>query len=156
MKQIIISLIALCFTYSCIAHTDKSIQQKDGRMIGLPEKYSPAIFNWETKILRIGGNQVNLATLDNIIPFEQKYEIDVVSSWYHDTSTLPPYIGLKLKPADQSFTYSLLFNLDTLELLKVSIKYRIHQGKNAKYINHELKIDELDTEHIRALTTQIE
>ena len=155
MKHLAILLIALSCGLTCKAHTDTVITLDGDKLIGLPNQYSPAVFNWKSRTLRIGANQVDLSAFENVVPLNQEYAISIASSWYHKRSTLPPYIGLKLKPKGRTFTYSLLFNLETLEVIKVSLDYRIHKEDFIQCVTHEIKLSAHDKKQIKQRTKQV-
>lgn len=70
--------------------------------------------------LRIAKHEMTFAPfLKNL--FEHPHDLRVSASWYHDSATLPPYILLHIQPKMKDFSYDLLLNLGTLELIELSV-----------------------------------
>jgi hypothetical protein len=106
-----------------LAHKDALIQLKGTRLVGLPEKFAPAELDLKAGELRIGHCAMTFSPLLKSL-FDQPHELVVSASWYHDPKTLPPYICLHIKPQDKDFSYEILLNLETLELIEVSVTLR--------------------------------
>ena len=155
-KVIIACFFTFIFSITSNAHTDTILNQEGYKLVGLPEEFTPAVFNWEKKLLRIGENQIDLNSFENVIPMRQEYKIYISSSWYHKRSALPPYIGIVLKPKDRTFKYTILLKLETLELIKVTLDYRIHGEISIQCPNHELKIRDYDLKQINSRTRKVE
>ena len=151
----IVLTLFLALSSQSHAHRDTGLRLDGDTLIGLPTEYTPAEFNWESKFLRVGEHQIRLRAFENIIPFQQEYSISIHSSWYHTRGTLPPYIGINLRPKERTFYYTILLNLDTLELISVTLRYRIESENHIKRVYHELKIRDNDLETIKRLTQRV-
>ncbi|HEY0683458.1 MAG TPA: hypothetical protein VGD45_14080 [Steroidobacter sp.] len=128
MKNTKALLILLLFAGTAVAHKDRMITiGSDGSLQGLPEKYQPARLIWSDSVptlnLRIGAHETVLPSCLTSIFSLERAELRVSASWYHDTSRLPPYIGIDIVHSVEGQTFfngfSLLFNLDTGELIQV-------------------------------------
>jgi hypothetical protein len=104
------------------AHENKIITLEEGKLIGLPDQFAPAEFNLDNFKLRIGDNEMAFTPfLASLFPENNEYDLDIYSSWYHDKSVSPSYIGFRIKPKEKDFSYKFSFNMDTLELLDVEV-----------------------------------
>ena len=56
--------------------------------------------------------------------FDEPYDLEVSSSWYHDPDILPPYLSLDIRPKKKNFSYQVLFALDTLRVIEVTVVLR--------------------------------
>lgn len=128
-KQIQILLVLLLFAGTALAHMDKIITvRSNGLLIGLPAEYEPACLKWSgsksTLRLRIGNHETVLPKCLTSRLSLARAEIAVHASWYHKRSSLPPYIAVDIIHSihkDSGFFsgYSLLFNLDTGEIISI-------------------------------------
>ena len=139
------------------AHTDMGLNyDEEGVISGLPEEYGPGYFSWSNRRLRIGNHQVNLRSFENVIPAELDYDVSLFASWYHQRSLLPPYIYIRLNPHDKPFSYQILFHLETLELIHVSLSYRIElESGSIKTMTHQIALPERTLQQIQRHTTEI-
>jgi len=106
-----------------LAHKDTLIQLKGTRLVGLPEKFTPAELDLKAGELRIGHHAMTFSPLLKSL-FDQSHELVISASWYHNPKILPPYISLHIKPREKDFSYQILLNLETLELIEVSVTLR--------------------------------
>ena len=150
--KLIISLLCLLCSITSNAHKNRIINQEGDKLVGLPEEFTPAEFSWEKKVLRISDNQIDLDSFENVIPMEQKYDIDIPASWYHDTSITPPYICIRLNSEEKGIRYTIVLNLETLELIEVTNTSRISPDE---YIITELKISDQNLKQIKSRTQKI-
>ena len=137
------------------AHVDTTLRLDGNTLDGLPAEFAPAELDWGNKVLRVGKHRIDLNAFENIIPFQPEYEIFITASWYHERSILPPYICINLRPKGRTFKYTIMLNLDTLELLEVMLVYRINLEQYATVVRHELKLREHDINQIKRRTTKI-
>lgn len=140
------------------AHQDRIIVlQKNGELLGFPSQYQPAKLNLDEMQLRIGKNAINFPPcISKYFEASGDHEIFITSSWYHNTEPfyfgdklippIPRYININLKPREESFSFSLLFNLDTLEPIEFSIE--THVSKYKKF-DHEILISDMCKKSIR-------
>jgi hypothetical protein len=124
-------LAAWIFAATCAsAHVDRPIRiEADGTLRGLPAKYEPAKLNWIASrpathlTLRVGANVISLpACVASRLGLETS-KLRTHASWYHTGSSLPPYIVVDVVHAESRRDgwfkgFSLLFNLDTAELIE--------------------------------------
>ena len=102
------------------AHEDTLIQLKGTTLVGLPKDYAPAELDMKAFRLRIGKRQMTFSPyLKNF--FAQPHDLRISASWYHDSAILPPYILLHIQPKKKDFSYDLLLNLRTLEVIELSV-----------------------------------
>lgn len=53
--------------------------------------------------------------------FDEPYDLEVSSSWYHERDILPPYLLLDIHPKKKDFRFQILFALETLSVIEVSV-----------------------------------
>jgi hypothetical protein len=105
------------------AHEDTIIQLKGTNLAGLPKHYSPAEFDTKEFRLRIGSHAMTFSPFLKSL-FDEPHELRISASWYHERSTLPPYLLLHIQPKKKDFSYSILLNMDTLDVIEVSVTLR--------------------------------
>jgi hypothetical protein len=106
------------------AHQDTIIQVKDTKLIGLPKDYAPAELDTKAFRLRIGRHAMTFSPFLKSL-FVEPYDLRMSASWYHERSILPPYLKLSIQPKKKDFSYSILFNLETLEVIELSVTLRV-------------------------------
>ena len=129
------------------AHQDRIIELKNGKLIGFPDKYHPAYFDLQKKSLQIGSNKfIFPQCVSRYFPENDKFELFITSSWYHDLKNIPPYMVIRIQPLKKEYTYELVFELDTLKIHHINI--RVTESDTVTAI-HELKIDDNCKEDIK-------
>ena len=113
----VLTSASLCLLH---AHEDTLIKLKGTTLIGLPNVYAPAEFDTKAARLRIGKHAMTFPPLFKSL-IDQPHDLRISASWYHVRGTLPPYILLHIHPKNKDFTYSILINLDTLDVIEFSI-----------------------------------
>lgn len=108
------------FSVSVFAHEDTRIELQGTKLVGLPKEYSPAELDLKAHRLRIGNHAMRFAAVLGTF-FDEPYDLEVSSSWYHERDLLPPYVLLDIHPKTKDYRFQLLLALDTLELIKASI-----------------------------------
>lgn len=120
-------------------HKDMIIKlEKDGSLVGLPSKYSPAHFDSLTFDLKIGkfGAKMPKCVLKNFESYSVS-ELRFTSSWYHDKTLLPNYIQMEISFEGQNFQYKLLYNLDTLEIFEIEKVFVVETS----FLTERIEID---------------
>lgn len=121
MKKLILIAILLTLQLASFAHQDTPIKlTKEGKLIGLPEKYSNAKFDSLTFTLTINDKQIIIP--DCIKEFFKNYKgynITFSASWYHDTELLPHYIHMDIFTVENPYGCQVFFNLETLEIFQI-------------------------------------
>lgn len=134
-------LIILAFCNAqAFAHQDTIITvDKTGNMEGLPEAYLPANIDLDKNSISIANNQFDMPRcVSKYFAHHESHKLHVTSSWYHQRSILPPYINFKISPKGKDFEYSLMFELDTLEV----IQFQVITHPNEKTTSfHKIDID---------------
>jgi hypothetical protein len=105
------------------AHEDTIIQLRGTNLVGLPKNYSPAEFDTNTFRLRIGNHAMTFTPFLKSL-FDAPHDLRISGSWYHQRSTLPPYLLFHIQPKKKDFSYSILINMDTLDVIEVSVTLR--------------------------------
>lgn len=94
-------LVHLCLTLALPsalhAHEDTIIQLEGTNLAGLPKNYSPAEFDMKAFRLRVGGHAITFSPFLKSL-FDEPHELRISASWYHERSTLPPYLLLHIEP----------------------------------------------------------
>ena len=140
MKNLILaSLIFFSLNSYCFGHKDTMLSVEDnGAIIGLPDQYSPATlkikFASNTDATPIKSIQISIANNKVILPqcivklikTTSASDISLSASWYHKSSSLPPYMNINLY--DPGYTpekwanpkYSVLINLGTAKVIDMT------------------------------------
>ena len=123
-------VVALALTAPALAHEDTMFEiRSDGTLLGLPAQYTPAMLRWSSE--PNPGLTLRVAARENVLPrcLTSKLslgqaQIRAYGSWYHERSLLPPYIAVDVIHKQHKhghFTgYTLLFNLDTSQLMELT------------------------------------
>lgn len=120
-KLVPLLLLAVLATVSAYGHQDAIIPLERGKLTGLPAKYQPATFARSERTLQIGKRSVTIPPcLWQHFSAAKESEFQFAASWYHDPSTLPPYISMSVTDAKTKTETLLLINLDTLEPIYLS------------------------------------
>ncbi|MEP5936212.1 MAG: hypothetical protein ABJ218_13930 [Winogradskyella arenosi] len=140
MKTFLILVSFFFLTNADVVHQDTPLQiDKNGDIIGLPNKYSPAKFDKSEKILRI-GNRI-LVFPECITEYFEEHKnpkLRVSASWYHSKDIMPYYLNFDISDDETNFSYNILIDLETLELIYVNKEM---QNGNS-YHNKELELSE--------------
>ncbi len=119
----------MIFTHSSAAHEDMGILLgPKGELKGLPEQYLPA--SLQNNKITIGTHELNMPEcvakyFSSAVP----YDLSISSSWYHNKSTLPPYINFNIKPKNKDFEFRLLFSLNDLSPIQFTIVTHTSQNE---------------------------
>ena len=157
LKSIFLTFAILSTSIPLHSHADVIITMaKDGKLQGLPEKYSPAILKVtfsnkafgapvESIVLTLG--QKNITIPKSICAYLQTTDLNQITlsaSWYHDLKLLPPYIKINFNDPGEirrdSYNpgYSLLFNLDTCRLIEMEINVIRNGGNGCQFVPVDL------------------
>ena len=100
---------------------DQVIELKGTTLVGLPKDYAPAELEMKAFRLRIGKHEMTISPyLKNL--FEQPHDLRITASWNHEPEgILPPYLNLHIQPKGRDYSYKLLLNLDTLDVIEISV-----------------------------------
>lgn len=140
-------ILMLTFSISSHAHEDRIITLEDGNLIGLPKEYQPSEFNLGENRLRIGNHTMHFHEyIQGFIP-KGEYELEFLSSWYPEDSI--PYLIMRIIPANKGYSYTLYFNLDTLDLLVIQVV--IHEEDRTRGLS--IKLNEGLKREIKATIT---
>ena len=118
-------------------NVDANLDFKDGRIIGLPKKYSPASFDLKKLSLSIGGKKLVFPnSLRELLmydasddPFSDEppqmkphpYTYTFEATWGHLPKDTPPYIAITVRPKNKNVVYKLLIDMDKLELIYADV-----------------------------------
>jgi hypothetical protein len=123
LKLLVWICLTLALPSELQAHEDAIIQLKGTNLVGLPKTYAPAELDMKAFRLRIGSHAMTFSPFLKSL-FDEPNELRISASWYHERSTLPPYLLLHIQPKKKDFSYSILFNMDTLDVIEVSVTLR--------------------------------
>jgi len=140
MKIFLILISFLFLTNSNVAHQDTPLQiDENGNIIGLPNKFSPAKFDTSKKILRI-RNRIIVFPKCITDYFEEHKEpkLNLSASWYHSKDIMPYYLNFDISDKSVNCGYTILVDLETLELIYVQ---KATTEGNSTY-NQEIDLDE--------------
>ncbi len=145
MKNWIISTILLLLSLASIAHTDTSIElSKDGKLVGLPEKYTVATFDSSTFTLTINNKQIIIPEcVKEFFKDFEDFKINFSASWYHDPDLTPHYIHMDIVTAGNPFGCQIFFELETLEIFQITKpKMKLQKNKPNQFSFNEQEISE--------------
>jgi hypothetical protein len=121
-----------------LAHQDVIIERsRRGELVGFPAQYQPSRLivpkDASNVTLRIGGREIELP--DCISEFFHRIppsHVALSASWYHDPKILPYYLSIDLQEKLGKEGYfdgwSLLFNLETIELISLKRVWQTDHG----------------------------
>ena len=121
MKFFLLLLTTFLVSYVPPLHQDTPLKvDKNHNIIGLPKEFSPAKFDLDKKYLRIEDHEI-------IFPKCINYYFDILenptvalsASWYHSKEFLPYYLNINISSKKVNCEYSVLVDLETLELIEV-------------------------------------
>lgn len=122
MKTLLILISFLFLTGSNVMHQDTPLQiDTNGNIIGLPKEFSPAKFDLDKKYLRIKDKEIVLPNCLNYYFNEhEKSKLNLFASWYHSKDIMPYYLNFDISQENVNYGYTILIDLETLELIYVS------------------------------------
>jgi hypothetical protein len=124
LQSIVWMCLTLALPSALQAHEDTIIQLKGTNLVGLPKNYAPAELDTNAFRLRIGSHAMTFSPFLKSL-FDEPHELRISASWYHERSTLPPYLLLHIQPKKKKdFSYSVLLDMDTLDVIEVSVTLR--------------------------------
>lgn len=148
MKIYYILLLIFILPNSNLIHEDTSLEiDKKGNIIGLPDEYSPAIFDLKKRKLRIKNKEIIIPTcFDLYFGNYKKNKIRLAASWYHSKNIMPFYLIFRTNTIHDK-NYNTIINLETLELIEVQqtiIDSNSYQNKNIE-IQKECKTEYINS-----------
>ncbi|MDQ8004944.1 MAG: hypothetical protein REI64_09110 [Pedobacter sp.] len=122
MKTLIIFLSFLFLSNSNTIHQDKILKiDKKGNIVGLPKQFTPAKFDLATKKLRIKDREVIFPKcLSSYFEQHRNPKVNLSASWYHEKRILPYYLNFEINDKNSNYGYTILINLETLELIYIN------------------------------------
>ena len=123
-----IGLLMLLLAFSTLpasAHVDVILPLEGGAIPGLPDAFQPARLDLTEAWLQLGATRLEFPPcVAKYLSNERPLTLELTGSWYHDTTTLPPYLSLNLTPKGRAHTFRLLFDMESLEPLSFTIAIR--------------------------------
>lgn len=108
---------------SLLAHSDTTVRLEHKKLVGLPKQYTPAELDVNAFRLKIKDHEMEFSPLLKSF-FDLPHDLTLSASWYHESDILPPYLLLHILPKKKDFSFQLLINLDTLDLIEASVVLR--------------------------------
>lgn len=150
---------------SASSHKDTALQLRpDGHVSGLPKEFDPVRIRVlgdpdEPRVsLHVRTQTVQLPSCIGSFFYPPTREsVRAKGSWYHERSTLPPYVSLLLPSESPAGFYSLLISLETAELLEFSHHGRRSDGSGMDItsIPVDSPCDSQDPLRVRSLTEDL-
>ncbi|WP_426370032.1 hypothetical protein [Pseudocolwellia sp. HL-MZ7] len=138
--RLMLIVLSIFYNSSSFANKDTGVYiQSDGSLFGLPESYSPAFLDLKSLTLQIADKRLVLPEcLYKYFGENGKftYSIDISASWYHDQTRLPPYLSITLTPDEENIEYTIMFNMNTLKIIK---GYSLPKERNAQGVSYMLE-----------------
>ncbi|MBN8567283.1 MAG: hypothetical protein J0M25_11190 [Flavobacteriales bacterium] len=138
MKTLLIFVSIILLTnsnFEKVNHKNKPLKIDDnGNIIGLPKEFSPATFDVDSKTLVIKDKRISFPECFLFL-FGKKNKADIrlSASWYHDKEIMPYYLNFDITPQNKKYEYSILIDLETLELMNTyKVRYKGHLPHNKK------------------------
>ena len=128
MKRVIpqslicLALLAL-WPRLAFGHADMIIRRDDNKLVGLPPAYQPAELDLKAFRIRIREHTEDFSPWLKSL-FIQPYDLQLSASWYHERSTLPPYLLMRIQPTGRDFSYEILLDLDAVRIIKADVVLR--------------------------------
>ncbi len=137
--RFIILLAVTCFVCdTALAHQDRIIEIKGEKLMGLPVEYQPASFSIDKKKISIGSKSVTIPKcIWDLFGDVKPNDLQLSSSWYHDTKLLPPYLLVSIAEDNTKNRFRLLLNLETLKIIKFQKEKRV-SSTSWQFINIEI------------------
>ena len=125
MKTLLIIISFLFISNSSVIHKDRLLEiDKNGNIIGLPKKFSPAKFDLVSKKLRLHKKEVVFPKcLTSYFEEQENSTILLFASWYHSKNIMPYYLNFTIVSKEVDYGYSVLIDLETLELIEINKKF---------------------------------
>lgn len=122
MKTYLVLLSFLFLGHTTTFHQDRILKiDKKGNIVGLPKQFTPAKFDLATKKLRIKDKEVLFPKcLSYYFEQHRNPKLNLSASWYHEKRVLPYYLNFQIDEKDSNYGYTILINLETLELIYVN------------------------------------
>jgi hypothetical protein len=124
------------------------ILKKNGALIGLPDKYSPASFDRTNLILRVAGNSIKIPDcISKHFKNEEKFKFSFTASWYHSKfniqnyKSLPDYMSLNVYNENSIADFQILFNLETLDIIEMNMVEKNVSKNGVDYSLYNKKIE---------------
>lgn len=140
MKTLLILISFLFLTDSNLLHQDTILKvDENGEIIGLPNEFSPAKFDASTKILRIRNRIIVFPKcITDYFEEHKNPELRLSSTWYHSKDIMPYYLNFNISDKSVNYGYTILVDLETLELIYV--QKTITKGTTT--YNQDIDLDE--------------
>ncbi len=137
-------LLLLFFAFSTVnvfSHEDTPIMlKKNGALVGLPEKYSPASFDRSGLILDVGNKRIIIPDcVSRHFAGDRNLTFTFAASWYHCSELLPNYISLVVSSGQNQTDIQILFNLETLEIFEIN---KLQENVTVDGVNYSLYFNE--------------
>ena len=141
MKLLLMFFTAILLTATKADHQDTPLELKeDGTILGLPERFEPAKIDLSEKYLRINNHEVFFPPcLNQYLSHKTTTNLRLSGSWYHSKEIMPYYLNVQLTHGDEKHFYSILFDLETLNLIEA----REYFNDGNSYYYPEIKLDSL-------------
>ncbi|WP_395735201.1 hypothetical protein [Prosthecobacter sp.] len=122
LRSLACVVLLLAWPQMLHAHRDALIALKGTKLVGLPKNYAPAELDLKSFRLRIGKHVMKLPPFFTSL-FERPHDLQISASWYH-AGNLPPYVLIRIFPKKRDFSYRILLNLDTLDVIEFGVSLR--------------------------------
>lgn len=136
MKVLLILISILFLSDSKTFHKDSPLQvDNNGNIKGLPKEFVSAKFNLDEKYLRLNDKEIIFPDcLANYFTVHKKPNLYLFASWYHSKKTMPYYIGFDISQLDIDYKYTILIDLEKLELICIEKTIKEGNGWNLERI----------------------
>lgn len=122
------------------AHVDAQLSLDGQAIVGLPQEYEPAELNVSEGWLRIGAKRLDFPPcVAKYFEQQRRVTLDLHASWYHESDTLPPYLAIDIQPHRRAYSFSLLFDLTSLEPIHFTV---VIQESKFVTADHRIDVDE--------------
>jgi len=123
------SCLLLMLASPLCAHSDTIIELKNGRLVGLPARFQPAALDLGKGLLTISGKKIEFSDyLKSRFAELKQYDLEIVSSWYHEPKILPPYISLRIAPKGRDYAYKILVDMEKLVVREAQLEVKLDES----------------------------
>lgn len=119
--KLLFVLLSVFFLTTPVAHKNTPLEiDSQGNIIGLPEEFSPAKFDFDKKVLQIKNKTLVFPKCFHSYFGQNKNKMFLSASWYHSKKNMPYYLNFKIWGNQTNNSYQILIDLETLELIKIN------------------------------------
>lgn len=140
MKVVLIIITILLLNVSSPIHQDTPLKiDKNGNIIGLPKEFGNSKFDSEKGYLKINNKEIIFPQcVRQYFYIHNKPKLNLSASWYHSKDIMPYYLNFNISQSDKDYEYTILVDLETLELIYINITLKQENSSH----EHRIELDD--------------